>query len=154
MKTVREDSGPVHLPTSASRFEAPNAIVGDLVGGETLFQVLSVHRHAISNSPTRQIVIEPTHVIAVIRNPVLNAKSLGDEATALRVEAEGNRIGHVRLGGEQFDCAAVRESDARHRLPRLVGSSGDLRLEPVYGLLAVSKPASACREKEAPKHTN
>jgi hypothetical protein len=113
-----------------------------------------VHRHAISHGPTRQIIVEPVHVISIVGDPVLNAKSLGDETTAPLVKAEGNRIGDERLRGEQLDFAAGRKANARHRLPGLVRSGGDFRLETAYGLLAASKSGYAGREKDAPKDTN
>ncbi len=75
------------------------------------------------------LVVQPAHVVAVVRHAVLNAERLGDETAALFVEAEGNRIGEHRLGREQFDSESAGHADARHGLPRFIGSRGNFWLE-------------------------
>ena len=95
-------------------------------------QVFLVHGHAIGDRPAGQVVVEPVHVPARVGHPLVQAERLGDVSDPFLIDAEGDRVGQERLGGEQLDLEPGRHAERPDRSLSLV-DAGAMR---VVGLTA------------------
>ena len=78
----------------------------------------------------REVGLEPGRALlaGVVAHALVRAKSLADEHAAPLVDREGDGIGEIGLGGEEFDREARRQAEPGRGLGRLVGRGRDRRL--------------------------
>ncbi len=126
-ETIGEDSGLVRNARALGVLQERNTIVFGLIGRELVFEEFFVHGHAIGHGPAGEIVVQPVHVIAIIRYAVVEAKRLSHVAASPVVETKADRVRQQWLGGPNAALDALGHAKALHRLGRFLGSRLDFR---------------------------
>jgi hypothetical protein len=80
---------------------AVGRVIADLVAHSADHEVAP-----LLNRSGGEIIVEPVHVPAIVFDALVHAMRLGDEDATLRVEAEGDRIGQLRLACHRSDGEA------------------------------------------------
>ena len=121
----REDGRFVRFPIAVDVHQPhdPLGLRLELLGVSLGRQVLAVHRHAVRHGPGREVVLEPVHVTADVRDALRVPVGLGDVEAPQRVDGEGHRVRHPGLRGEEAHSESLGEGEARHGLARLWDSS-------------------------------
>ena len=102
IEAVGEDSRFVGLAIAIGVLQQADAVMFDCEFADFITQVLLEKRQPILNRLGRQIVEQPVHVEAVVHDPFLLAKGLGDEDSSLLVKTKGDRVGEQWFGRPQI----------------------------------------------------
>ena len=116
-EAVGEDHGRIGPAVAVAVLDEPDPVVFGAVLRELLAQILAVHGDPVGDGAAGEVVVEPVHVLAVVGGPFVQAERLGHEQPSALVEAEGDRVGHQRLGGIELEPEPLRDP---HRLQCLL----------------------------------
>ena len=88
----------------------PVLLLGVVVG--LIPEVLAEHRHPLVDRLQREIIQQPVHMPPVVLDPLLLAEGLADVDLPGIVDAEHDRVGQQRLGGEELRLDALGHLEA------------------------------------------
>ena len=82
----------------------------------TLPHVFPVHRLAVGDGATGEVVVDPAHAAADVEGAGAESMGLDDEDSALLVEREGDGIDEIGLGGVEVELKPLGRTKAFRRL--------------------------------------
>ena len=143
-EAVGEDHGRIGPAIAVAVLDKTDPVMFGAVLLELLAQILSVHGNPVSDCAAGEVVVEPVHVLAVIRDALVQAEGLSHVQPSPLVEAEGHGVSHQRLGGIELEPKPLRDPHRFQRLLRLdrcrhdrwVEGMGRLGLVPGDGVIS------------------
>ena len=110
----------IHYPT--------NPFGLSFVFGKLIACSFNHHGPTIANGSTGQIIIEPIHMAANVRNTGMNSKAFHDIGPTLVIDGKGDGIGQMRFRGKDRTGIPGRNLKACDGFLRLLGGGFDIHL--------------------------
>jgi hypothetical protein len=111
-KAAGEDLRSIRFTVAVEILDDADAVLLLAVRLRVVGQVSPVHRDALLDRPCGEVLVEPIHVLPVVRDAVFESKRLDHVEPPSIVRAERDRVREQRLGGKELDLKVRRVLDA------------------------------------------
>jgi hypothetical protein len=93
--------------------EQADEIAVDRVGADLVAHPADHKVATLLDRAGGEVVVEPVHMTAIVFNALMNSMRLGNEDATLRVEAERDWIGQLRLARHRCCGESFRQTNRR-----------------------------------------